>query len=207
MTDKRPLSELAFDLGLNIVLALIWSAFVYDNVMLLRIGPAKLSIALLVIKGSCDVVFFLIRRFPKSTSISVYSWLVAVFGSMMILFLRGSEDQSESLVGQIIQCTGLVLQLFAIISLNRSFGIVPANRGIKTGGMYKLVRHPLYATYLIGQTGFLISNVTAANLAVFGIGWIFQIARIFEEERFLNQDETYREYAGRVKWRLIPGVF
>ena len=39
------------------------------------------------------------------------------------------------------------------------------------------------------------------------VGWSFQILRIREEEKFLMQDESYRELSQRVRFRLVPGVY
>ena len=113
----------------------------------------------------------------------------------------------DFLVGDLFQVTGLGLQIVAIISLNRSFGLVPANRGIKRSGMYRLVRHPLYLTYTIALVGFLINNLSLRNTAVLVLATAFQVLRIFREEEFLIQDPEYRDYASRTRWRMIPFVF
>ena len=34
-----------------------------------------------------------------------------------------------------------------------------------------------------------------------------EVARLLREELILNQDPLYREYAARVRYRLLPGVF
>ena len=39
------------------------------------------------------------------------------------------------------------------ITLGRSFGIVPANRGVVTAGR-TLVRHPIYTGYLVSHLAF-----------------------------------------------------
>jgi hypothetical protein len=41
-----------------------------------------------------------------------------------------------------------LLVLAATLRLGRSFGIVATNRGIQTGGLYRIVRHPIYAAYV-----------------------------------------------------------
>ena len=44
------------------------------------------------------------------------------------------------------------------ITLGRSFGVVPANRGVVVGGPYNFVRHPIYTGYLITHVAFLVAN-------------------------------------------------
>src|ERR1700682_5194874 len=44
---------------------------------------------------------------------------------------------------------GVLLQIYAKLTLRRSFGIIAANRGVMTSGPYRVVRHPMYAAYLL----------------------------------------------------------
>ena len=111
------------------------------------------------------------------------------------------------LVGQIVQVYGVMLQLGASYSLGRSFGLVPANRGIKTGGLYRSVRHPFYFSYLVTQTGYIISNPSLRNGAILTIGVGFQAIRIRNEERLLVRDIDYAHYVTTVRWHLVPGVW
>ena len=99
------------------------------------------------------------------------------------------------------------MQIVAILSLNRSFGIVPANRGIKTGGLYRLVRHPLYLSYVVHQIGYVLNNWSEYNICVFVGATLFQVLRIYREEQFLISDPAYRAYMSRTRSRLIPGLF
>jgi protein-S-isoprenylcysteine O-methyltransferase Ste14 len=85
--------------------------------------------------------------------------------------------------------------------------VAPANRGIKLTGPYRLVRHPMYAGYLLVHLGVLILMFSPINVLIYAIGWWAQILRILAEERLLSQDPAYADYMGRVRWRLIPGLF
>jgi protein-S-isoprenylcysteine O-methyltransferase Ste14 len=102
---------------------------------------------------------------------------------------------------------GVALQITAKLFLRRSFGIVAANRGIKIGGPYRFIRHPMYAGYILSQVGFLLANPSAWNLAVYSFCWGCQLCRILAEERLLIRDEAYRGLVERVPYRLIPKVF
>jgi protein-S-isoprenylcysteine O-methyltransferase Ste14 len=110
-------------------------------------------------------------------------------------------------VGFALQLLGTVFQLHGKAVLGRSFGIVAANRGVVVGGPYRLVRHPIYLGYLVTHAGFLLSNWSPRNLAVYAAAYFFQVARIYAEERILSGDEKYREYSAIVRYRLIPGLF
>jgi protein-S-isoprenylcysteine O-methyltransferase Ste14 len=84
---------------------------------------------------------------------------------------------------------------------------VAANRGIVVEGPYRIVRHPIYLGYLVTHVGFLLANWNARNVALYVIEYVFQVYRIVAEERLLMEDESYRSYTGRVRYRLIPGIF
>ncbi len=112
-----------------------------------------------------------------------------------------------ALPGEVVQFIGLGTILVAIWRLNRSFGIAPAHRGLVTGGVYGLVRHPLYASELLSLAGYCIGYASVLNWLVFVATALAQVARIFAEERLLSEDGEYRTYQQRVRWRLLPGLW
>ena len=95
----------------------------------------------------------------------------------------------------------------AKVTLGRSFGWLPANRGVVDNGVYRFIRHPIYFGYALGHLGFLLANFNLQNAAVLATVYVAQIYRILQEEKFLIQDPTYRAYAAKVPYRLIYGVF
>jgi len=79
---------------------------------------------------------------------------------------------------------------------------------VVTTGPYAVVRHPMYAGYLVAllatpaALGSLPALVPAALLAA-GI-----VVRTVLEDRALHAElPGYPEYAARVRWRLLPHVF
>ena len=106
--------------------------------------------------------------------------------------------------GLIVQALGLVGLIIALSSLGRSFGIAPADRGLVTTGLYRYVRHPLYATELLCNSGYVMANPSWRNLIILGLMLATQVIRILREERILA---NYASYAGRVRWRLLPGIW
>ena len=69
------------------------------------------------------------------------------------------------------------------------------------------MRHPIYLGYLITHTGFLLANPAGWNLFALAAADVALMLRAVREERTLMQDEAYRRYAERVRWRVVPGVF
>jgi len=107
----------------------------------------------------------------------------------------------------VLSCLGLALVILGKATLGRSFGIVPANRGIVARGPYTLVRHPIYAGYLISHLAVLLAYPRPVNVAIVVIADSALIWRALIEERVLACDSDYQAYCRRVSWHLVPGVF
>ena len=190
----------------NVMLTILSGLFAYAHALnFLRYQ--RISNFLIVAKEFLDASFFLTRRAPLKTSKQPYHWLVGIAGTFFPLLFRPVDRPYDFAVGEILQFLGLVLQVAGIMSLNRSFGIVAANRGIKTNGVYRAVRHPLYSCYIVGHLGYVINNLSILNCLIFAFATLLQVHRIFIEEHFLKQDSAYGDYMKRTRWRLIPFVF
>ena len=116
-------------------------------------------------------------------SSSARAWIVAPIGTFAMLGARPADGALvPAAASELIQLAGLVLALAGLGALGRSFGVV-ANRGIKTNGMYRFVRHPLYASYLVVDVGYVLANPSGRNLSLACLATGFQFLRIREEER------------------------
>ena len=149
------------------------------------------------------------RRRPSEVSYRVSDWLIALLGTFSALMLRPGGDAVLGLTGcwVAIQVVGGAAAIICLARLGRSFGVVAADRGVKHTGPYGWVRHPLYASYFVAMTGYLLAAPTWWNGAVFLVALGSQLRRIAAEESVLGRGEAYREYMSVVRWRLIPGVF
>jgi len=164
---------------------------------------------LLLVSESAVVIFTLIRRPTGHISMELGDWLLAMTATCAGLLIRPGVMLVPALegVGIALFVIGNTTQAWAKLTLRRSFGVAPANRGIKRNGPYRFVRHPMYAGYLVVHIGVLILMFSPINLVIYAIGWWAQILRILAEERLLAQDPAYAEYMGHVRWRLVPGLF
>jgi protein-S-isoprenylcysteine O-methyltransferase Ste14 len=91
--------------------------------------------------------------------------------------------------------------------LGESFAILPARRRLRTGFVYRIVRHPVYATYVLTDAAFLASSPSAWNLVVALLGAGTLAWRASLEERLLWRDPEYERYARRTRYRFIPFVY
>ena len=106
-----------------------------------------------------------------------------------------------------VSAVGLLLIIAGKVALGRSFGLMPANRGIVCRGIYRVMRHPIYAGYLVTHAAFLVAHPLAWNLLVLVASDTALLVRAICEERTLARDAEYAAYMTKVRWRVLPGVF
>ena len=152
---------------------------------------------------------FLGRSEAKLETQDPWDWASAIVATWLPLHFNAGMPVADWIVYAAgpMQVLGTVGMLLTISELSTSFGIVPANRGIKTRGAYRLVRHPLYFAELLTASGFVLMNCSVINVALLGILVVLQAQRIVNEERLLQQDAEYERYCARVQYRLVPHVF
>lgn len=110
-------------------------------------------------------------------------------------------DLLENLVtGGILQVIGFVIQIMALLTLNRSIGLLPAYRGVQSGGLYSWVRLPLYIADVINNQSFYSAAVVLA-------GTPFLVMRIYCEEKLLLKYADCTRYANCIRWCLIPAIW
>ena len=155
------------------------------------------------------VVFTILRRPARIVDRSVASVGVTIISAIGPLLVRAGGDSAfvPDAVTTTASTIGLAVVMAGKLSLGRSFGLVPANRGVVARGMYGFVRHPIYAGYLLTHLAFAIAMPQPWNIAVFLLADSALIARALREERLLVADDEYRSYCQRVAWHFVPGVF
>lgn len=156
-----------------------------------------------------DMTFTVIRqRGPLSHNWR--DWLVAVLGTYASLLVVAAPQVPPVLPSVLcgsLALIGILLSLAAKLSLRRSFGIIAASRQLKTGGPYRVIRHPMYAGYLLMQMAFLLQYPTIHNTVVLLFTWWMQIMRIRAEEKILGTRKEWVDWSQGVKWKLFPFVF
>jgi len=183
--------------------------FVYRGVRHLVADPGGLNILLLMISDGLTFIWLLLARRPLVRDwnpITVFVALTAGVGSGFVSLQDGIAIIPLHIAAP-LQFLALWLVIWGKMSIGRSFAILPANRGIVTGGAYRFVRHPIYAGYLAGHILFLLSSFSVYNFTVYAVITLFQIYRILREERILAMTQEYRDYKERVRYRLCPGIF
>jgi protein-S-isoprenylcysteine O-methyltransferase Ste14 len=164
-------------------------------------------LALLIVSESIVVFMTLIRKSAANISNRFSEWFIAFASALFPLLVTPTGELLMPKFGVMLLLWGLAIHLGAKLSLLRSFGIVPANRGIKVKGLYAFVRHPMYAGYFLTHLGFFIAAPSGWNFCVYICCWGLFLARIFAEENLLLRSPEYRAYKMRVPYRIVPGIF
>jgi protein-S-isoprenylcysteine O-methyltransferase Ste14 len=154
------------------------------------------------------VLLLVFRRDSRLLSWSPWDWLVALCGTFSVLLVRPAPTAiAPESVGIALQVLGTLFAIYGKVFLGKSIGFVAANRGIVLGGPYRIARHPISLGYLVTHVGFLLTNWSPRNTALYIVIYLFQISRILSEERLLGVDESYHAYCDRVRCRLIPFIY
>jgi len=127
---------------------------------------------------------------------------------MGVLFRPDGEHPAWGFwTGTVLQLVGVAIVVTCILTLGRSFGFAAADRGVVTRGPYAIVRHPMYASYLFLESGYLLQSLSVRNAVVLALGTLCNAGRALAEERLLTRNSDYLAYRGRVRRRIIPGVW
>jgi protein-S-isoprenylcysteine O-methyltransferase Ste14 len=164
---------------------------------------------LLLLSESLVVVLTVFRRSAAWIDRSWRARLITGLSMLGPLALRPAPHAAlapEALTVS-VSAIGLCIVVVGKLSLGRSFGLMPANRGVVSTGMYRLVRHPIYAGYLLSHAAFACAHATPWNLALLFSADLALLVRAVLEERTLALDDAYLAYRQKVHWRVLPGVF
>jgi len=164
---------------------------------------------LLLVGEALVVILTVVRRRAVQVDRSIAAGILTMLSVAGPPMLRASDVPSlvPDVATAMISAVGLGLVVIGKMALGRSFGLVPANRGIVVRGPYTVVRHPIYTGYLITHIGFFMADPTGWNAAVILIADTALILRALMEEKVLSADAEYQNYCRRVGWHLVPGVF
>jgi protein-S-isoprenylcysteine O-methyltransferase Ste14 len=155
------------------------------------------------------LILVVVRTKHKAIDRNFFHQAVAMvaFFSGLAFFGEKTDDATLLLAARIVTSLALILGILTQLNLGRSFGILIAQRRIKTNFLYSLIRHPMYFTDILLKVGLLLKMPSWPNTAVLLFGVACYVYRAILEERFLAQNPDYCDYMKRVKHRFLPGIF
>jgi protein-S-isoprenylcysteine O-methyltransferase Ste14 len=162
-----------------------------------------------MLNTSVLIVTMLIRRPPKRVTPNPWYWLLAFVASywlvFILFFLQKGKPLTANWITDALAVLGLVIMLWARLSLGRNIGLVPAQRELVHSGAYAFMRHPVYTGLLVTSIAFVLRAYSPLNALLMGMGvfWFIPIKSLVEEN-FLRADPQYAAYMQRVRARWIP---
>ena len=172
----------------------------------LAVPGRALPAALLGAQDLLLAALLLARRSSRAVSRRWSDRLVAGAALLVPLGLHAPEGAVAS-VPAVLEVAGLLLALLAAATLGRNLGVLPAMRGLTTRGVYAVVRHPMYAAYMLLLIAYVAGEPSALNATVAGVASALLVVRLQAEETMLGKRVDYQEYCRRVPWRLVPGCY
>ncbi|OBJ27251.1 hypothetical protein A5621_26745 [Mycobacterium colombiense] len=133
-----------------------------------------------------------------------------VFSALDHRFGWSSVPPWLSVLGDVLVATGLGIAMLVIVQNSYAGATVTVESGqtVVSNGLYKFVRHPMYVGNVIMMIGIPLALGSYWGLLFIIPGSIGLTLRIRDEEKLLLQElPGYREYADRVRYRLVPYVW
>jgi protein-S-isoprenylcysteine O-methyltransferase Ste14 len=152
------------------------------------------------------------RPQPKVWDYSIASSMAVgvayVYPYAQVIYLRWSPGHvGWPAAGLTLVTLAAVLSLVSLLTIGRFFGVRPALRDLVTSGPYRLVRHPIYLSYVVGDIGYNLQEWNSVTLLLVLVGWASLVYRIHAEERLLSQHAAWLTYVALVRYRLFPGLW
>ena len=160
-------------------------------------GAAGLTFQILII------VLTLIRLPAKDAAAGWEPRMSAIAGSFLMLCVIALPPSTLSvdwkMLAAVVSTIGVLLSLYCVWWLGRSFSVMATARKLVTAGPYSIVRHPLYASETVALLGMVIANFSLGALALGLVALAFQFRRMVNEEGVLSAAlPEYKAYAARV---------
>jgi len=160
--------------------------------------------------GAALMVLLMLVRMPPQTASITPQTLLATGASMVLPAMMQPEGSSSGPIASaaiVVELIGVTVSQVSRLYLGRRFGLLPANRGVVTGGPFRIVRHPIYAGWLLLSMGYLMTYPTIRNGLLILIALPFVLWRIDQEEALLSGDPAFRSYLAVTRWRLVPFIY
>jgi protein-S-isoprenylcysteine O-methyltransferase Ste14 len=151
---------------------------------------------------------------PLQKAIITFAFLS--MGAMIVVsvldyrFGWSSVPAAVSVVGDVLVGAGLLIAMITTIQNGYAAANVKveSEQTVVSTGVYSLVRHPMYFGNIVMMIGVPLALGSYWALLFVIPGLAVLATRILDEEKLLSLELTgYREYAQRVHYRLVPGVW
>jgi len=154
---------------------------------------------------------------PAELIRSVYVWTASLLLIVVCLLWRpiGGElfdvHGAGAVVLAAVQLAGIAVIARAVATIDplelAGIRLSSAATSLQVGGLYRVVRHPLYLGWLMATLG--AAHMTGDRFAFALITAAYLFAAVPLEERSLVRSfgEDYARYQREVRWRIVPFIY
>lgn len=135
---------------------------------------------------------------------------VVVVSGLDYRFGWSKVPTAVSVAGDVMVAVGLGASLLVVFQNRYAAATITVEAGqpVVSTGLYRFVRHPMYAVSLVMMIGMPLALGSYWALLVVVIGVVLLIVRILDEEKMLSEQlPGYRDYLRKVGYRLVPGIW
>ena len=130
---------------------------------------------------------------------------------VVLVLLRGRDDwpvpHALTVASVIAVVLGLVIMVIGGTALGRGLTATPlpnAHAQLRTGGLYRFVRHPIYGGVLLAAAAITVASGSVFRLVVFvALVVLLSVKSRWEEARLSARFAGYAAYAARTP-RFVP---
>ena len=129
----------------------------------------------------------------------------------ILVLLPGRHDwpvpAALAVASTVATVVGLVVMVISAMGLGRGLTATPlpnAHAQLRTGGLYRYARHPIYSGLLLTMTSITVASGSLFRLLALGVLiLLITVKARWEEKRLTQRFEGYASYAARTP-RLLP---
>jgi hypothetical protein len=154
---------------------------------------------------------------PAELIRSVYVWTASLLLIIVCLLWRPIGGQlfdvhgAGAVVLAVVQLAGIAVIARAVAAIDplelAGIRLSSAATSLQVGGLYRVVRHPLYLGWLMATLG--AAHMTGDRFAFALITAAYLFAAVPFEERSLLRSfgDDYARYQREVRWRIVPFIY
>ncbi|WP_118915545.1 methyltransferase family protein [Mycobacterium shigaense] len=186
-----------------VFLAVFTAATLLPSIYLARTNPAALRRR--IHAGPCAET----RPAQKIIIVASFFSMVATmaFSALDHRFAWSPVPAWVCVLGDALVVVGLGVAQLVIVQNGYAAATITVEAGqtLTTDGLYGFVRHPMYAGDVVMMVGMPLALGSYWGLIFVIPGAVALVLRILDEEELLTSElPGYREYAQRVRYRLLP---
>ena len=137
---------------------------------------------------------------------------VVLLAAISAAWLRWGGDWGAAalVAGGVLVLGGAVLIIGGFVALRRHLSPYPEplpHATLIVGGVYRMVRHPIYGGIVLGGFGLSLADGNPVGLTLtLALTVLLYGKSGFEERRLIEHFPEYAAYRERVRCRLLPGI-